>query len=115
MGVTMQSLRLQKDLYNEEDTPHSKGTRMSIRGSIQEIGSPERRQDSNAREPSWDKPAEWSEAGRFRPPSQDAWDYKTCRRTLGRQSDQHMTFGSSNGVARRFGILQGTARYTAGT
>jgi len=40
MGVTMQSLRLQKDLYNEEDTSVSKGTRMSRRGSIQESGSP---------------------------------------------------------------------------
>lgn len=62
---------------------------------------------ADALEPTWDKPATRRAGGRFRPPSEDPWDFKTCRRVLGRQSDQHITFGTANGVAKRFELRQG--------
>ena len=109
MGVTLEYLRNLPEDHLEQREDESRGGGGDGGGDSRgrSAVSLPGRLDGDARMPTWNKPATSNATGRFRPPSEDPWDFKMCRRTLGRQSDQHVTFSATNGVARRFEIRQG--------
>jgi hypothetical protein len=99
MGLTLQYLRKLPDDYLDEPKEDLGGSNAGRRGggggSSSSLGLDDDEDDANALEPTWDKPAARRTTVRFRPPSQDPWDFKMCRRTLGRQSNTHITFGGA--------------------